>query len=238
MSDIEKQLLNSTQAVPESMSSPTFASLSLHEYDRIRLLDFPPEIIATLRTTITSHWPYGLQSETPDYHGGHEFKLRGNPWRGAGTDGVFCRRLILRLLKALHRTGLVQAHGPRYTRIPLARPGGGGREGGPGLDVHALSKGDKLKLIDAPEDLRKAVIDIAGRTGMLQRHQPYQGAGDAYEIKLLGYPWHARGGDTMVARRFVLALMGVLEGNGWSVYASIDQIVAPEDGATSTRGIV
>lgn len=85
--------------------------------------------------------------------------------------------------------------------------------------------GDRLKLIDALDDLRMqmAIMDMAPHTGMLQRDRPSAGAGNAHELKLSRFSWMATGGETMGALRFVPALRGVLEGIRWSVYASIDQ---------------
>ena len=43
------------------------------------------------------------------------------------------------------------------------------------------------------------------------------------EIKLYGTPWLANGESTMLARDILLVLIEVLEEEGWTVYASIDQ---------------
>jgi len=46
---------------------------------------------------------------------------------------------------------------------------------------------------------------------------------EVHEIKCRGYPWYASGEDTIKVREMVLILMEVLEEEGWTVYASIDQ---------------
>ncbi|KAJ7635048.1 hypothetical protein FB45DRAFT_1142854 [Roridomyces roridus] len=226
-----------------STSTPfrtTFASLSMHMGDRLRLLNFPPEIIAIIRQTISTSWPRGLQSEML-YHGSHEFKLRGYPWRGHGEEGILSRRLMSRILSSLQTAGwlltvvtdvskkLTDLDTLVFRHAPSDRP-----DTSAGLEwlcVH-FSMGDKLKLIDAPEDIKQAIVGLSRRMQMLQLHKPYQGkgnAGNAYEIKMVGYPWLATGGETMLARQFVLALLGILEEHGWSIYASIDQKAQGED---------
>lgn len=52
----------------------TFASLSMHMTDRLRLLQFPVGTIEIIRATITANWPRGVQA-TRDYYGSHEFKV-------------------------------------------------------------------------------------------------------------------------------------------------------------------
>jgi hypothetical protein len=44
-----------------------------------------------------------------------------------------------------------------------------------------------------------------------------------YEIKLYGSPWWATGTETMEVRSLLLVLLEVLEIEGWTVYASVDQ---------------
>jgi hypothetical protein len=44
-----------------------------------------------------------------------------------------------------------------------------------------------------------------------------------YEITLEGSPWLVAGVEMMKTRDLLLALMGVLEHEGWTVYASIDR---------------
>ncbi len=43
------------------------------------------------------------------------------------------------------------------------------------------------------------------------------------EFKLHGNPWRAHGVDTTKAREIILMLLGLLEEEGWTVYASISQ---------------
>ncbi|KAG9224415.1 hypothetical protein CCMSSC00406_0009457 [Pleurotus cornucopiae] len=95
----------------------TFACMSMNSTDLLRLIQFPPEpahivrngeSFCTLRlysfdridgliidTAITQSWPRGIKEER-DYHGAHEFKLKGNPWSGQGSEAVPSRIFMVR----------------------------------------------------------------------------------------------------------------------------------------------
>lgn len=50
-----------------------------------------------------------------------------------------------------------------------------------------------------------------------------------HEIKLDGSPWFCNGTKTMKVRELLLTFLEVLESEGWSVYASVDQKDAAQD---------
>ncbi|KAJ7807346.1 hypothetical protein B0H14DRAFT_2873329 [Mycena olivaceomarginata] len=208
-------------------SHTAFASVSLHMGDRLRLLGFGRDIRDLMRNTITSHWPRGLQSESP-YHGAHEFKLRGYPWHGHREDGAHARRLMSRTLEALFDAGWVLTIATDISKKVSDLDNLVFRHQAPAPArcdwmCVSFSMGDRLKLIDAPDDMRQAIVELSRRAGLLQRDRPYAGVAGVHEVKMLGYPWLATGGETMAARQFVLNLLSTLEQQGWSVYASIDQ---------------
>src|SRR5277367_7200981 len=66
-------------AYDESAFKGIFASLTLYKNDRIRLLQFPPDDIASIRDVIKQHWPSGIQEERAAATS-HEFKCLGTPW--------------------------------------------------------------------------------------------------------------------------------------------------------------
>jgi hypothetical protein len=65
----------------------TFASITLHESDCIRILQFPQKDIEALRGVIKRSWVKGIQKEHLLYSSCYEFKLRGNPWNGSACTG-------------------------------------------------------------------------------------------------------------------------------------------------------
>ena len=84
--------------------------------DRLRLIRFSEREISAIRGVLHNLWARGIQAER-QYHGAHEFKLKGNPWNGQvrlipvacvlelGSCGVIdssflpCRRGIRRFLR-------------------------------------------------------------------------------------------------------------------------------------------
>lgn len=71
-----------------------------------------------------------------------------------------------------------------------------------------------------PPEVHRLVVSKIGRGWIQSQHI----AAPSYsEIKLSGSPWSSSGTDTMRARQLLLSLLGALEEEGWSVYASIGQ---------------
>lgn len=91
----------------------------------------------------------------------------------------------------------------------------------------SFSRSDRLRFIDAPDDLVRSIIRRLGQD--VQSHERHDEPG-VYELKICGYPWSAGGSDTVVARAVALRLLAGLEAHGFSVYASIEQKAHPSDG--------
>ncbi|KAK5115551.1 hypothetical protein LTR62_001210 [Meristemomyces frigidus] len=212
-----------------SLPTPsTFASVSLHMSDRLRFLQLPRPVIAQIRSRI-SHpeiWPRGIQEER-QYHGSWEIKLRGNPWHPTGNDAIYARRLTREVIATLYSLGWILYSSTDISRKTndkdnlffrfQPRPP-------PTVPVEwfslTFSRGDRLRLIDCPAELRQAIV--AALAYKTQSHGPYRIPG-VYELKFTGHPFMALGGESMDARLLVLKLLDVLQRGGWRVYASIDQ---------------
>lgn len=67
---------SASTVTPTSAFQSKFASLSLHQNDKIRLLDFPNEAVEVVKSAIRTGWPYGLQDQR-HVHGSTELKLKG-----------------------------------------------------------------------------------------------------------------------------------------------------------------
>jgi hypothetical protein len=208
-----------------------FASVSLHMSDRIRLMQFPPDVCAAVRQNINVSWPNGIQAER-EYYGSLEFKMKGYPWSPVGEDAIFARRLTRGIMATLYAHGWIL-----YISSDISMKQGDKdnlffrhQEPAPApcewFSI-TFSRGDRLRLIDAPQ----AVVDdvIAVMRPYTQSHQPYKVA-NVYEIKFNGYPFMASGGDTMTSRMMCLQLFAVFEQHGYTVYASIDQKYGGEHG--------
>ncbi|KAI3322401.1 hypothetical protein HD806DRAFT_499928, partial [Xylariaceae sp. AK1471] len=83
-----------------------------------------------------------------------------------------------------------------------------------------FSMPDGIRLIDAPLDLIKTVMQTLGDSVLSDLGYTYLGG---YELKLTGTPWRTMGEGTMRTRQLVLKVLAALQDHGWSVYASVDQ---------------
>jgi hypothetical protein len=78
--------------------------ISLHERDKIRVMNLTDDAIALLRTVIQSSWKRGIQSERT-YSASYEFKLNGNPWSGSSEEANTSRCLVARILRTMLQLG-------------------------------------------------------------------------------------------------------------------------------------
>lgn len=113
----------STPAPPAYSSTRTgsFATVSLHRFDRIRFVQFPDHDLPRILDIVTTSWSNGIQGTT-QYAESFEIKLKGNPWNHA-TSGAIpgdkqARRLIRQLLEGLYNLGWLFDTGVRLCRKP------------------------------------------------------------------------------------------------------------------------
>jgi hypothetical protein len=87
----------------------------------------------------------------------------------------------------------------------------------------AFSKEDRLRFIDAPDELVEEIRSELGTK--VSSHNERMGG--VYDFNLKGRPWRAEGGETMKVRMMLLMLVEKLEKHGFTVYASVDQKNGP-----------
>ncbi|KAF9543072.1 hypothetical protein EC957_001286 [Mortierella hygrophila] len=88
--------------------SSKICCLSLHDTNKIRLINAPLSLISPLRLAIFETWNQPIQHETSlPQCGGHEFKLKGKPWGPPGKNGPLLdsTNLILAMLMVLEIRG-------------------------------------------------------------------------------------------------------------------------------------
>ncbi len=220
---------SSSAATPFQTS---FASLSLHMSDRLRLVQFPPDDVSAVRDVLRGVWRDGIQAERP-YSVSHEFKLRGRPWSGSGTGSYAVPAMVLmrEVFARLYARGWVLTASTDISRkeydkdtLIFRRQGGDGVLPPASWMAVSFKQGDKIRLLGAPPDLVEAMAAMLAQMRLLQVQtvKPQQ-----HEFKLYGYPWSASGEATMHARLLILRMVEVLERHGWSLYASIDQNNGP-----------
>ncbi|CAF0781562.1 unnamed protein product [Rotaria sp. Silwood1] len=215
--------------LPPGYALHQHACLTLNWNDRLRLIRFPATIISVVRQAIQASWSHGIQREK-EYAGAYEFKLHGYPWHGQGSEAVESRVLMLSILSALHHHGWYLLTATDISKkqqdkdsliFQLGIPP-------PSTSFFAVSfnERDKLRLIDAPQDLIRAVQQTIG-TDEIQREE-WVYSNTAYQFKLRGYPWVGNGDEAVTSRIKLLALLDCFTSFGWQLYASIDMSIGYE----------
>lgn len=228
-----------SDAVPSYTAFHTsFASVSLHSTDRIRLLQFPPSEFPAFRDVINRSWPFGIQNER-QYAGSFEFKLRGNPWRGQGSDAIPARILMREILAHLFRLGWILHASTDTSKKEFDKDTLIFRKQQhppPDSDWISISFNmtDRMRLIGAPPDLVADVKVLLGQMKLLQSEFWKDQRLQAWEFKIYGRPWRPTGEETMSTRLLLLKLLETLEAKGWSLYASVDQSMATGDHVSET----
>lgn len=223
--DVKRASANYTDAAGPSSFNSTIASLSLHMTDRIRLLQFPPQIQTLIHDTIRQNWERGIQ-DIRDYHGSHEIKIKGTPWRGYSDEAIFARQLMQKLLENLFNAGWIMALNTDISKKQLDLDTLIFRYQDPAPQpcqwmTIAFSRTDRLRFLSAPQEVVGDMLNVLGPS--IQSHAAHSKVASVYDIKIKGYPWAATGGETVRARMMILKMLETLERHGFTVYASIDQ---------------
>lgn len=172
---------------PQEAFRTRFASVSMHDGDKLRFLNFPTEIITLAVDLVNRFWPKGLQRQAPSY-GSVELKLCGYPWRGSSSDAVHARRFLNRVLQHLFDAGWVLTCRTDISKVVydldtmLFR-----QQVPPPAQCEwmciSFSNGDEVRFIDAPEELVTQMVQSLG--SMVQRREPHRGGlAGVHQIKL------------------------------------------------------
>lgn len=99
----------------------------------------------------------------------------------------------------------------------------------------SFSRSDRIRLIDISPEVCQV---LPARLGPEWVSKVTEYSAGIQEIKFHGYPWATGGKETMRVRELLLTMLGVLEEEGWTVYASIDQNASGGDQNTSETDTV
>ncbi|KAF2878519.1 hypothetical protein BDV95DRAFT_624938 [Massariosphaeria phaeospora] len=223
------QYTQSAHQAPPTRFQTRFASLSLHQENRVRFLHFPQQVINLCRDAIRATWPKGIDSEQ-DYAGAWEIKTNGHPW-GGFRDQSESSRVVCAMLKTLHEQGRVMTLTTDVTKKEFDKDTLVFRHQAPApapcdwFSV-AFSKYDRLTLQDAPHEVHRLLIDRLQQSNGYKVEKHGEEAPGIYELNLNGNPWVGEGKDTVRVRELVLTLIETLDSEGWTVYASMSQKTA------------
>ena len=137
--------------------SPLHFTISLNKHDTLRLIGIPDSLISAVRDVIQTCWRRGIQQESR-YFESWEFKLRGNPWWASGEEAVDSRYLVLKLIETMQAYGWSIIASIASSRKLSDKSALLFRQSQPRqcpVFCISLNETDKLRLINAPEDVTK-----------------------------------------------------------------------------------
>ncbi|KAG9063382.1 hypothetical protein KI688_004264 [Linnemannia hyalina] len=174
--------------------SSKICCLSLHDTNKIRLINAPLSLISPLRLAIFETWNQPIQQETSlPQCGGHEFKLKGKPWGPPGKNGPLLdsTNLILAMLMIDDRGK--EAKGKWDKDV----------EGDVELFTVELLGYDMIRVTGAPVTVLTAVRLAILRhwTQGIEKEDAKKGA---YEFKMEGFPFRTWGSETSIERLMML----------------------------------
>lgn len=235
-----------------SPSTPTYATLSFHKSDTIRLLNFPATLTAALEPILLASWPPGIQAQSQNTtEQSAEFKFRGKPFGNSNSqEGVGGLRLMRNILSALHDSGWELVTSvmcskrvtAKDTLIFRQRPGWGSasHSGAPPLEwlILAPMARDKLRVVYDAEGIRPhgeideeqsrdylgvLVSGIKKVLNALGLFEKGNWSHDSFEMHLKGNPWRSRGEASVTVRILLIKLFELVEGHGWRTYMTLVQ---------------
>jgi hypothetical protein len=206
-----------------------FASISIHKGDRLRLLKFTDDEIASISNIIQKSWHKPIQ-ETRSVSYAYEIKLTGYPWwcSDNNSDATPARVLIRDLLAYLFSVGWMLTTTTNIstyakeddTLIFREQPT-------PPTESEWMAimfaHNDHLRLIGAPGDLIAEIQTLLKGMGLIQQEVWENIKYNSYDFKLRGHPWRAGDEEGVATRMLLIRVLEILERFGWSLYASIDQ---------------
>jgi hypothetical protein len=227
LEEFKKSATAETPAPSYTPFQTSFASISLHRTDRIRLLQFPQSDIVAIRAVIKRSWIKGIQNEGT-YSSSYEFKLFGNPWNGQGNEAITSRIVLREVFAYLYSVGWIlhastDVSKKEFDKDTLIFR----KQQHPPPESNWISisfnETDKLRLIGAAKELIAAFGVLLKNMRLLQGEYWKDQRNNAWEFKINGRPWRAFGEETVTTRLLVLKLLETLEKQGWSLYLSVDQ---------------
>lgn len=200
------------------------AMLSLNRNDRIRLINFNPELTNIARDVILRFYQT-KEPEHRDYYGASELKLKGYPFASSGSDAILTRQLICRLLEAFRNQGWEVLSTIDISRkvtdksVFLMRKCESAKVK---IGCISLSDVDRIRLCNLPNQVAKAFRDAIAKSYLPGIGFEEARDGSCYEIDLQGMPWTQNSSYNIHARSMLTFLMREAYSYGWSLTCSAD----------------
>ena len=212
--------------LPQKPLGFEYMCIAIRPLDKLRIILGGDYEISTMRQAIRETWPKGIQRETFQLNGVHEFKLKGFPFSptSSSNNAIACRRMAEKILYRLYRDGWKLQISSNLTRtndmttwlfkkVPVqsfpSKP----------FLIVGLSSYDSLMILNASMDLHQLFKDAIERTWH-RGIQKWKFENDVLVVKLKGYPWHPDGEDTVHSRVLLNAIIADLFQKQWKLYGN------------------
>jgi hypothetical protein len=238
---------SSSSPSPPNPAPSTYATVSLHKSDTLRLVNFPPDLPTALEPIILAAWPPGLQSHN-DNAADHssEFKLKGRPFGTFRSQhyvgSIRMMRDVLAFLYARDWELVTAAMcSRRYTSkdtLIFRRRAAETAAPLPPVEWLALAPmaaawSDKLRIVydaagvrlfggvgSAQDHLAVLITAIKNTLQELECFEKGDWSHDSFKFELKGRPWRSRGKAGVKMRIMLARLLETMEAHGWRLYTS------------------
>lgn len=203
-----------------------YMCIAIRTADKLRIILGSDYEVSIIRQIIQETWPKGIQRETYQLNGVHEFKMKGYPFGAytSSSDAIASRKMGERILQRLSRDGWKLQISTNLTRTTdlttwfFKKVPGASISSRPFLVV-ALSSFDSFMILNAPMDLHQLFKDAIERTWP-NGIQKWTYENEVLLIKLKGYPWSPDGEDTVHSRVILQTLISDLLQRQWKLYGN------------------
>jgi len=221
---------------PDHLTSASdLAMLSLNRSDRVRLINFDPELIQAIRNVVLN-FHQTKEPETRNYYGAYEFKLKGYPFSSTGNESVAARQLVCKLLEAYRDQGWECTAALDLSRKTTDKSCFLFRRAESAVvkvSCMALSDADRLRLLDFPPSTSAALAANVAKCYLPGVEGESSVDASRLELDLHGSPWTQSSAFSLHARSMLCRLLGEAAKRGWRLTASADvcsQFVHQENG--------
>ncbi|KAF5670085.1 hypothetical protein FHETE_4768 [Fusarium heterosporum] len=211
-----------TSASPQYITQPIFQSrfacITRNALDRMKLINFSEAEMAAIYEVVRANWARGIDKVYP-HEESREFKLKGYVWDYDPNGKEESLLLVLHLLEALYNMGWILYSAVEVTKKVSTKDSLVFRQLDhipPPCEWISISfhAGDKLKVLNKPPPELTDEI-IATFITDIQRHEVTT---ERTKIKFKNFPWSVSGYDNAESQIKLLALLGVLERHGFTLY--------------------
>ncbi|GJJ70790.1 hypothetical protein EMPS_03140 [Entomortierella parvispora] len=231
--------------LPNHQLSTRCCCISLHGRDMLTLTHFPRVLVQQVRAILLK-FSNGIQDEYEPSRTSRsdpniyctEFKLRGCPWQGGGSEGVMARRMICQLMKMMAQRGwnLIQAADISKHEHSMdvmffesqVREDTHVVDSSVEMFAVSFNRTDCIRIMDCSSmvPLVRATIQKYWTQG-IQSDGKYCGA---YQFQLRGNPFYTRGSEEVRIRMLLCQILTTIRNQGFKLYSSVDLSRGGEDG--------